>query len=576
MDKELLENIYKSNKNLIIEGQIASGKTSNIGIPLIKNIIKHNESVLIVDSKEEYLTKYYNSFKDRGYNTIVINLRNMSNSDGYNFFSYPYKLFKENREHESIEFIERIYKQLLDAPAQGTDPFWNNSAINFLEGLTITLFEDGTPNQVNIHSIVNMIDIINKDTLKMNTPKENEITKYFKKKNPQDLSYVLTVPTLMATPETRSGIITTAYQGISRIATDTKLKRFISKTTFNYNDILSKPTAIFIVTQDEYTSLNFIASIFINQLYYMLISNNQTRKFNLILDNFDTLKNIENLKEILSSGISRKVKTTIITRSIKELEKKYGKYIYSLSDTINIDEYEIKANISGQNIRTNNINHKLKTPKPTYKINKIKNKEIKTFDIESKIKINEKDKIKDLIKKIDDKIKELEIEKLAKEKEQINHLAKINSKINELIEISEAEERIEAPKNKYNPFSEEEMRKLENKIAEKIKESENKEAKEEIKVDKKEPTYTKFNPFSEEEMKKIIEKRNANKKEQEISIPKESKEVEIYNSTDYKKYRQRKVNTKKIIDKKITPENNEIEKIKKEQEKRGFFAKLFR
>lgn len=573
MDKELLQKIYLSTKNLIIEGDIASGKTSNIGIPIIKEIIKHNESVLMIDSKEEYLNKYYNSFKDRGYNVIIINLRDLTNSDGYNFFSYPYKLFKENREHESIEFIERIYKQLLDAPAQGTDPFWNNSAINFLEGLTVTLFEDGTPNQVNINSIVNMMGQIIKDN-----SKHSDIKKYFQNKNPQDLSYILTSPTIMAPADTKGGIMSTANQAIIKLVSSTNLKRFFSKTTFNYKDILSKPTAIFIVTKDEYPTLNYIANVFINQLYYMLVSNNNTRKFNLILDNFDTIKEVDNLREILSSGLSRKIKTTIITRSIKELEKKYGRYIYTLSDVINISKYEILANIEGEQLGINNTNHKLKTPKTTYKINKIKKKGIKIFNIENNNgkstdpTYTRKESIDELIKKIDEQIAKLEKEEKEEERRKAAHLARINAKIIELIKASEAEEKIKTPKNKYDPFSEEEMRKIENKVIEKIKEFQ----KKEIKDDKKETSYAKFNPFSEEEMKRVIEQRNANKREKEISIAKEIKEEEIEKSIDYKKYRQRKVNTKKIIDNKITPEDNIIEKIKKEPEKRGFFSKFFR
>ena len=59
MKKEILEKMLDSKKNLIVSGDISTGKTLNVLFPLVKEIIDRKESLLILDSKEEYINKYY-------------------------------------------------------------------------------------------------------------------------------------------------------------------------------------------------------------------------------------------------------------------------------------------------------------------------------------------------------------------------------------------------------------------------------------------------------------------------------------------------------------------------------------
>ena len=59
MKREILENLFEANKNIIINGEIAVGKTENVSFALVDKMLNQNESIVIVDSKEEYIKKYY-------------------------------------------------------------------------------------------------------------------------------------------------------------------------------------------------------------------------------------------------------------------------------------------------------------------------------------------------------------------------------------------------------------------------------------------------------------------------------------------------------------------------------------
>lgn len=57
---KILSSVFNARKNLIVEGNMLSGKTTNIMFPIVENIISKKEAFLVVDSKYEYINQYYN------------------------------------------------------------------------------------------------------------------------------------------------------------------------------------------------------------------------------------------------------------------------------------------------------------------------------------------------------------------------------------------------------------------------------------------------------------------------------------------------------------------------------------
>ena len=71
MKKEILEKMFNSKKNLIVSGDISTGKTENVVFPVVEEIINNNQSLLVLDSKEEYINKYYDKLKEKNYNIFT-------------------------------------------------------------------------------------------------------------------------------------------------------------------------------------------------------------------------------------------------------------------------------------------------------------------------------------------------------------------------------------------------------------------------------------------------------------------------------------------------------------------------
>ena len=426
MKKEIVERVINSKKNLIVTGNIGMGKTTNVIFPLVEELINRNESLLFFDSKEEYINKYYDDLKNRNYNIIVLNLRDMDKTDGWNPLEYPYKLYKNGDTDKALEYIEKIGNTIFYENSSA-DPFWTNSSTDFFTGLTLSLFEDAKSDEINFNSINVMFDGTNE---KIGI--RNLISEYYSNKSKTSLAYKYVSGTILAPIETKASIISVARQKMKVYVTREKLSNLMNKTTFNMEDIVSKPTAIFIIGRDESKILNTVATMFIEQLYSLLIDLKSNNKFNFILDNFDSINHINEFAEILCASRPRNIKTVISTYYLEDICNKYSNNIIRLSDTVSVINNNI-IEIIVNNERTNYENDfetiEIVMSNIDYPV--IEKQEIKLFDLKKyvvsttgnkieKIKAGfnkdldntseEKTNIDELIKKIDEKIAQLEAE----------------------------------------------------------------------------------------------------------------------------------------------------------------------
>lgn len=385
-----------------------------------------------MDSKEEYINRYYDKLKSNNYNTIIINLRDMDKSEGWNPLEYPYNLYKNGDKDKAQEYLEKIGKIIFHEDSS-QDPFWTLTASDFFTGVTLALFEDGSANEVNLNSVNNMFNEVDKKI-----GASDYITEYFKSKGVASKPYIFASTTFLAPKDTKESILSVARQKLRLHVSREKLSQLMNKTTFNFEDIAKKPSAIILTSRDENNSLNSILAMFIEQLYAVLVDLKVKNRFNLILDNFDNIEKCNDLVDILGSCISRNIKTYIATRSLLELTNIYGSYMPKLCDLLSIGNDDIRLVI-------NNVEQKIDKDFKTVTIQngnieypKLSITDIKLFDLEKFVKdikiqqlenidfdstnLGELFDVDALIKSIDEKIAQIEMkEKIEnnKEKEEI-------------------------------------------------------------------------------------------------------------------------------------------------------------
>jgi hypothetical protein len=317
--RELLKKIYNLKNNIIVSGRINSRKTYGVMFPLVEVLEENNESFLVLDSKEEYFKRFYNELREKGYETVVINLRNSLNSDGWNPLTYAYSLYSNNHIDEATRSIEKIAYILFDG--QG-DPYWTISAKNLFLGLVWFLFENASEEEINFNSVIELLDLF-KDKEYLFEDYEGEECR----------SSMLLNPIIRTADDTKNSIVSVVRQALSVYTNYPNLSKMLATPMKELH--LDHKFAIFLINRDEDLYFNALAAIFIDQFYDFLMKKRYDTAFNFILDNFETIStDYPNVNILLSSGPSRKVRTIIGSNETFDYYDDYSESIRSTEETV--------------------------------------------------------------------------------------------------------------------------------------------------------------------------------------------------------------------------------------------------
>lgn len=338
----------KLERTNIITGKIDSGKTRGILFNEVNEIIKRDESLVVLDLKEEYYNNYSKLLQDKGYQITVVNLNNPLNSNGFNPFTMPYHYYKYSNIDKCIELLEDFGLRLFNEDSANIDPFWSNSAKDLFVGLSLILFKEAKEEEINLGSITSLLNALAKDGL----------NSYFEALKPNDPIYISASAVIYSPTDTKGSIISVLKQKLNQFIIKPNLLNLLSNTNFDINNFGSKKTALFIIPKED-SRVNNIANILIDQIIYKIKENKLT--LNLILDNIDVLGAIYSLNSLINMAYSN-INLTIVTRDIDLLNALYGantfKNILNVIDT-NKQTFEI-SKISNNPIPLPTLNQDIK------------------------------------------------------------------------------------------------------------------------------------------------------------------------------------------------------------------------
>lgn len=310
----------------LIIGQSGSGKTTALVDPQVYSLCKHGESMIITDPKGEIYRHHANRLKDKGYKIVVINFRDPREGNAWNPLTIPYRMYKQGKTDKAKELLEDISQNILIDPKNTNDPFWERSAADYFSGLALGLFEDAKENEVNITSISHMATV-GEEKNGINTFAKD----YFTLKSETSTAYGYAKATIAAPNDTKSSILSVFQSKIRTFSTREELSEMLSYSDFNMEDIGKEKTAVFLIVHDEKTTYHSLATIFIKQLYEVLIdvahkSQNGELKYrtNFILDEFANMPQLRDVTSMVTAARSRRIRFTFIIQNFAQLDEVYG------------------------------------------------------------------------------------------------------------------------------------------------------------------------------------------------------------------------------------------------------------
>ena len=205
------------------------------------------------------------------------------------------------------------------------DPFWTNSAADYLTGLSLGMFEDASEDEISI-STVNLMMTVGEEKMGASTYAKE----YFKLKDPASPAAINALGTVNAPQDTKNSIESVLKQKIKVFAVTQNLAEMLSRSDFDMETIGERKTAIFMIIQDEKTTYHALATIFVKQCYESLIAVAQRHggklpvRTNFLLDEFANMPKFKDITTMITAARSRQIRMTMIIQNFAQLKQVYG------------------------------------------------------------------------------------------------------------------------------------------------------------------------------------------------------------------------------------------------------------
>lgn len=404
-------NMYNKDFHCLVIGTTGAGKTTQFINPTIQIFSETSArpSLVITDPKGEIYDTHSAKLKKRGYNLMVFDLKEPFKSTCWNPMTRPYEMHhralnlesevkvhqgghpskfnlkyspQDNFRNEWYEFqgmalsskeamrnqVENVRQQLKNeafedlkdisivlCPIEGKDPIWERGARDMILGVMVAMLEDSENPELGMtkekFNFFNLAKICNlKDNDAYNPIRS--LTEYFQGRGKLSIATQLANQVVTNADKTAKSYMGVVTDRMGLFA-DTGVCFATSKNEMDFSRFDEEPTALFIKIPDEKTTRHAIATMFISQLYKILVATANSRGGKLkkpvyfLLDEFANMPKIEDFKTVITVARSRNIFFTLIIQSYSQLTIQYGEEVGNIvKDNCNIHIY-IASNDQG-------------------------------------------------------------------------------------------------------------------------------------------------------------------------------------------------------------------------------------
>lgn len=241
------------NSNLAVYGASGSMKTRSFCMNRILQGVSRGESLVICDPKSELYEKSSEYLHDKGYTVRVFNLVNPENSDSWNCLSEV-----EGQELMAQLFVDVIIKNTTGG-GKG-DHFWDSAEMNLLKALVLYVDKGYPPENRNMGQVYQLITLNSETAL-------NSLFEVLPINHPAKAPYSLFK---QASDSVRSGVIIGLGSRLQVFQSEL-IKKITARDEIDLELLGQKPCAYFLVTSDQDSTFDFLASLFLSFVFIKLV-----------------------------------------------------------------------------------------------------------------------------------------------------------------------------------------------------------------------------------------------------------------------------------------------------------------
>lgn len=329
--------VHMLNLNTLVIGGSGAGKTRFYALP---NIMQCDSSYVILDPKGEIVSSVGELLKENGYEIIVLDLKDMKHSHGYNPFDYMYNIDGEIDENQVQKLVTAFMKSTNPkGGSSGGDPFWDTAAEMLLKAIIFYILEYCPPQEQNFGMVMEML---------RNASSENDVS-------PLDIMFEELET--KCKDEKRDDIALKYYKNYHsgaqktlqsiQITLSARLEKFnleevVTLTKYDEMNLLNigkRKIALFAVIPVGDTSYNFLVSMLYTQLFQSLMEVADKQyggklpvPVQFIMDEFANVALPDDFDKITAFVRSYGIYLSIILQSISQLKALYDKTYGTIMD----------------------------------------------------------------------------------------------------------------------------------------------------------------------------------------------------------------------------------------------------
>ena len=378
---------FLSGAHSLIIGATGSGKTTTFINPMIQLLgaTACGSSMIMTDPKGELFSLHSQYLKERGYNVLLLDLRDTYSSSRWNplgdiwdmyqayvdagkgivahrdsmddysdltrpdgdadpgaiWFEWRGKAYADPSHCQDDVAVTRqqiydeMYEDLNDlvsviCPVENEkDPVWEKGARSIIMSTCLAMLEDSEDPRLGMSKEKFNFFNINKAL----TNSENEfaaLKDYFNGRSKLSQAYTLSRQVLSAADTTLSSYMSITFDKLNMF-NDRGLCGLTSATDVDAASFAERPTALFMKIPDEKDTRHGLAAVFILCMYKALIKVASSREdlslprnVYFILDEFGNMPKIEKFDKMITVGRSRKIWFNMVVQSYSQLSNVYG------------------------------------------------------------------------------------------------------------------------------------------------------------------------------------------------------------------------------------------------------------
>ncbi|MGN0789250.1 MAG: type IV secretory system conjugative DNA transfer family protein [Christensenellales bacterium] len=394
VDGRLMQVYSEKENHVAVIAGTRLGKTTSYVIPTILSFARQRikKSMIISDPKGEIYRHTSATLKQEGYNILLLNFRDCMHSECWNVLTPIFRKYKSIQDvYDEVQLVEidgvcknefrgvvydnqieldeainqakehilcEVSTQVNDIgcmfipTVNTTDPYWEDSAREMLKAFIWAMLEDSNlpdddSNKIteDTFSFKTIVKTFNTFCEKSSYGDLNYDDKgYFSSRGKDSIAFSLFDQVVLHNASTTRRCVLSIF--VTKMATfnDIAVKMITSCNTFEIQQIVEQPTAIYIDYRDEIKSHYQLISLFVQNAYKFLIEEANDHPngkldtpFYFILDEFGNFPLIKDFDTTISACAGRNIFFILIIQSYAQLNNVYGKNIAEIiKDNLNM------------------------------------------------------------------------------------------------------------------------------------------------------------------------------------------------------------------------------------------------